>query len=79
MLNTYEITRELLCFSVTVRVHGDLKIEGGGLEGKYALQHFHFHWGATDRAGSEHWLDGVVYPLEVSTTVSIFTVVVLPA
>ncbi|WAR03856.1 CAH2-like protein [Mya arenaria] len=52
-------------YTVTVRVHGDLAIEGGGLEGMYALQHFHFHWGSTDRFGSEHFLDGEAYPLEM--------------
>jgi len=54
--------------TVTVRVHGDLQIDGGGLSGKYALQHFHFHWGSSDRVGSEHWLDGAIYPLEVSSS-----------
>ncbi|KAL4224200.1 Eukaryotic-type carbonic anhydrase [Mactra antiquata] len=52
-------------YTVTVRVHGDLKISNGGLDGLYALQHFHFHWGNTDRVGSEHFLDGVSYPLEM--------------
>lgn len=52
-------------YTVTVRVHGDLQISGGGLEGMYALQHFHFHWGHSDRVGSEHVLDGESYPLEM--------------
>ena len=55
-----------LFIAVTVRVHGDVKIKGGGLEGKYSLKHFHFHWGPQDDEGSEHTLDGKAYPLEVS-------------
>lgn len=52
-------------YTVTVRVHGDLKISDGGLGDVYSLQHFHFHWGNSDRVGSEHFLDGVSYPLEM--------------
>ncbi|XP_060568465.1 carbonic anhydrase 7-like [Ruditapes philippinarum] len=52
-------------YTVTVRVHGDLKISGGGLEGLYELAQFHFHWGHSDRVGSEHFLDGKSYPLEM--------------
>lgn len=52
-------------YTVTVRVHGDLKVSGGGLEGIYALKHFHFHWGHSNRVGSEHFLDGESYPLEM--------------
>ena len=52
--------------SVTIRVHGDVKIHGGGLHGKYSLKHFHFHWGSTDDEGSEHMVDGKAFPLEVT-------------
>lgn len=38
---------------------------GGPLENHYRLKQFHFHWGATDERGSEHTVDGRVYPAEV--------------
>ncbi|XP_012912396.1 carbonic anhydrase 5A, mitochondrial isoform X3 [Mustela putorius furo] len=37
---------------------------GGPLENHYRLKQFHFHWGATDERGSEHTVDGRVYPAE---------------
>lgn len=52
-------------YTVTVRIHGDVKIRGGGLEGRYSLKHFHFHWGSQDDEGSEHMVDGKAYPLEM--------------
>ena len=52
---------------MTIRVHGDVKIHGGGLPGKYALRQFHLHWGPADDEGSEHIVDGEAYPLEVRT------------
>ena len=60
------LTEALYCNLVTVRIHGDVKIRGGGLEGRYSLKHFHFHWGSQDDEGSEHMVDGKAYPLEVS-------------
>ncbi|XP_059009013.1 carbonic anhydrase 5A, mitochondrial isoform X4 [Mustela lutreola] len=38
---------------------------GGPLENHYRLKQFHFHWGATDERGSEHTVDGRVYPAEL--------------
>ncbi|XP_032710491.1 carbonic anhydrase 5A, mitochondrial [Lontra canadensis] len=40
-------------------------IRGGPLENHYRLKQFHFHWGATDERGSEHTVDGRVYPAEL--------------
>ncbi|PAV90847.1 hypothetical protein WR25_04856 [Diploscapter pachys] len=40
-------------------------MEGGGLEKRYYLQQFHFHWSETDTHGSEHQVDSAVYPLEL--------------
>lgn len=31
----------------------------------YQLAQFHFHWGRNDSEGSEHTVDGKMYPLEV--------------
>jgi len=40
------------------------EISGGPLGGAYKLDSFHFHWGATDAAGSEHLLDGHQFSAE---------------
>ena len=43
----------------------ELTLSGGGLPGTYKLVQFHFHWGKSDDHGSEHFIDGKKYPLEV--------------
>ena len=43
----------------------NLSISGGGLDGEYVFSCVHFHWGEDDTQGSEHFLGGVNYPLEV--------------
>lgn len=44
----------------------NVKISGGGLvDSDYILAQFHLHWGATSNVGSEHWINGVQYPMEV--------------
>ena len=58
---------------MTIRVHGDVKIQGGGLSGKYALRQFHMHWGPADDEGSEHVVDGQSYPLEVWKAKRLYT------
>ncbi|KAF0884745.1 carbonic anhydrase 5A, mitochondrial [Crocuta crocuta] len=40
-------------------------VSGGPLENHYRLKQFHFHWGAADTCGSEHTVDGRVYPAEL--------------
>ncbi|CAI4224898.1 unnamed protein product [Auanema sp. JU1783] len=40
-------------------------ITGGGLQGKYYLAQFHFHWDGRDNLGSEHTLNHLHYPLEI--------------
>lgn len=40
-------------------------ISGGPLENHHRLRQFHFHWGAADERGSEHTVDGHVYPAEL--------------
>ena len=41
-------------------------LTGGGLDGEYELGQFHAHWGDDDCRGSEHTVDGKMYPAEVS-------------
>ncbi|KAH9503081.1 Carbonic anhydrase 7 [Bulinus truncatus] len=40
-------------------------IRGGGLPADYKLIQFHFHWGEADAIGSEHYVDGKHFPMEV--------------
>jgi len=40
-------------------------LRGGQLEGDYQILQLHFHWGANDKQGSEHTVDGKEYPLEL--------------
>ncbi|XP_064333735.1 carbonic anhydrase 5A, mitochondrial isoform X2 [Camelus dromedarius] len=40
-------------------------VSGGPLENLYRLKQFHFHWGAVNERGSEHAVDGHVYPAEL--------------
>jgi len=40
-------------------------LRGGPLRDSYQLARFHFHWGAVNRRGSEHKVDGVTYAGEV--------------
>ncbi|XP_062966162.1 carbonic anhydrase 5A, mitochondrial [Cynocephalus volans] len=40
-------------------------ISGGPLENHYRLRQFHFHWGSANEWGSEHTVDGRVYPAEL--------------
>lgn len=42
-------------------------LTGGPITGTYRLKQFHFHWGSRDDKGSEHTVDGKVYPAEVCT------------
>lgn len=40
-------------------------ITGGGVDDDYELEGFHFHWGAANRDGSEHAVDGKRYDMEM--------------
>ncbi|XP_076452851.1 carbonic anhydrase 2-like [Babylonia areolata] len=44
---------------------GQLKVSGGSLGGEYRVAQFHFHWGSDNTKGSEHLVDGNMYPMEV--------------
>ena len=43
-------------------------IGGGDLPEDYHLAQFHFHWGADNSKGSEHFLNGRQFPMEVHST-----------
>ncbi|KAL3892458.1 hypothetical protein ACJMK2_004661 [Sinanodonta woodiana] len=42
-----------------------MSITGGGLSNVYMAHQFHFHWGKTDKRGSEHAIDGKYFPMEM--------------
>lgn len=41
------------------------KVNGGFLSGTYVFEALHFHWGSTDRQGSEHTLNDKRFSLEM--------------
>ena len=41
-------------------------LTGGALAGEYELWQFHAHWDSEDNRGSEHTVEGKMYPAEVS-------------
>ncbi|XP_062847097.1 carbonic anhydrase 2-like isoform X2 [Trichomycterus rosablanca] len=53
-------------FQVTFTDDKDQSVlTGGPLTGTYRLKQFHFHWGSSDNKGSEHTVDGKMYPAEL--------------
>ena len=40
-------------------------VSGGDLNGTYTTVQFHLHWGSSNYNGSEHTVDGMMYPAEV--------------
>lgn len=40
-------------------------VRGGGLDGTYVLEQFHFHWGKINTEGSEHTVNDKQYPVEM--------------
>ncbi|KAI0227231.1 Carbonic anhydrase 1 [Lamellibrachia satsuma] len=45
---------------------GEWKVRGGVLtQNSYILEGFHFHWGENKKTGSEHFVDGRQFPLEM--------------
>ncbi|KAM4606100.1 carbonic anhydrase 1 [Polymixia lowei] len=40
-------------------------LRDGPISGTYRLKQFHFHWGSSDDKGSEHTVDGTMYPAEL--------------
>ncbi len=53
-----------------------LALTGGPLDSEYELWQFHAHWGSENSKGSEHSIDGEIYPAEVDIS-TIFVVVIL--
>lgn len=62
MISLYliKLLYNLACFVV--------ELSGGPLAKKYKFEQFHFHWGDKDSEGSEHRLNGKMYPAEVTTS-----------
>ncbi|KAF6032763.1 Car15 [Bugula neritina] len=44
---------------------GIMTTKGGALGANYEVLQFHLHWGANNRKGSEHLVDGKSYPMEL--------------
>ena len=64
--------KDCLCFyAVKVNLQGNIKVSGGGLDGDYKTEQFHFHWGSSNSKGSEHTLNDKQYPMEVSSSYQI--------
>ncbi|XP_029447448.1 carbonic anhydrase 13-like [Rhinatrema bivittatum] len=54
------------CFNVEFEDKDDKSVlKGGPLTGSYRLHQFHFHWGLSDAAGSEHAVDGFRHSAEL--------------
>ncbi|PIN97165.1 hypothetical protein AB205_0210600 [Aquarana catesbeiana] len=54
------------CFNVEFDDSSDRSVlSEGPLTSHYRLRQFHFHWGTSDRDGSEHVIDGQTYPAEL--------------
>ncbi|XP_069813521.1 carbonic anhydrase 13-like isoform X1 [Dendropsophus ebraccatus] len=54
------------CFNVEFEDTNDKSVVSDGpLTGYYRLRQIHFHWGASDKDGSEHVIDGQEYPAEL--------------
>ncbi|XP_012941697.1 carbonic anhydrase 1 [Aplysia californica] len=52
--------------SFKANISRDDVISGGPLDStKYKLVQFHFHWGKGDKEGSEHTVNGAMYPSEL--------------
>ena len=57
----------MYCFSEEMffQIFLDPELSGGPLASEYKFEQFHFHWGGKDSEGSEHRVDGKMYPAEV--------------
>merc|ERR1712223_1677638 len=62
--NTLNIENTGASWKVNVDGAGSC-LTGGALQGEYQLWQFHAHWGSCDEKGSEHTVDGKMYPAEL--------------
>jgi len=51
--------------SVNFRFANSIRVKGGDLTATYKVAGAHFHWGRTDAVGSEHYINGHSFPLEL--------------
>ena len=65
----FPLNLPLQCFSNNAHFQILLILEmwGGPLNKIYKFEQFHFHWGGNDTEGSEHRVDGKMYPAEVGS------------
>ena len=59
-----------LCSDVSAAVSltgSTLRLSGGHLPEDYVFEQLHFHWGEDADEGSEHFIDGNAFPMEVDT------------
>lgn len=49
-----------------------VRLLGGTLLNAYYLKQIHFHFGCSEETGSEHFINGVQYPLEVPKKLYLF-------
>ncbi|KAA0704349.1 Carbonic anhydrase 12 [Triplophysa tibetana] len=54
-------------YSIVLEVGDGMQVSGGGLPGIYRTVQLHFHWGSVFTSGSEHTLDHLRFPMEVSS------------
>ena len=43
-----------------------LRLSGGHLPEDYVFEQLHFHWGEDTHEGSEHFINGNAFPMEVN-------------
>lgn len=63
--NNINIENTGASWKVNVQSNKESTFSGGGLDGEYELWQFHAHWGDDDCRGSEHTVDGKMYPAEL--------------
>jgi len=63
--NNVNIENTGASWKVNVQSNKESTLCGGGLDGEYELWQFHAHWGDDDCRGSEHTVDGKMYPAEL--------------
>ena len=48
-----------------ILLNGEYILSDGALEGEYKAAYMEFHWGKTDKSGSEHTVNGETLAMEV--------------